>query len=129
MWNCRGNPFAILGGIGRSAQLGSIIKGGLYLESLATIDTILLDKTGTLTYGTPEVVDLSRGRGSGCFLAGSGGDRGIALRASRGKGDSEEGVKPGNRAEEPEKFDYTPGKGIVAARRQDEIIVGNRLFL
>jgi Cu+-exporting ATPase len=52
-----GTPLAILGGIGRSAQLGSIIKGGLYLESLATIDTILLDKTGTLTYGTPEVVD------------------------------------------------------------------------
>jgi len=53
-----GTPLAILGGIGRSAQLGSIIKGGLYLESLATIDTILLDKTGTLTYGTPEVVDV-----------------------------------------------------------------------
>jgi Cu+-exporting ATPase len=34
-----GTPLAILGGIGRSAQLGSIIKGGLYLESLATIDT------------------------------------------------------------------------------------------
>ena len=53
-----GTPLAILGGIGRSAQLGSIIKGGLYLESLATIDTILLDKTGTLTYGTPEVGDV-----------------------------------------------------------------------
>ena len=53
-----GTPLAILAGIGRSAQLGSIIKGGLYLESLATIDTILLDKTGTLTYGTPEVVDV-----------------------------------------------------------------------
>src|SRR6202162_1293328 len=53
-----GTPLAILGGIGRSAQIGSIIKGGLYLESLASIDTILLDKTGTLTYGTPEVVDV-----------------------------------------------------------------------
>src|SRR6202790_5279539 len=54
-----GTPLAILGAIGRSAQLGSIIKGGLYLESLATIDTILLDKTGTLTYGTPEVVEVN----------------------------------------------------------------------
>jgi Cd2+/Zn2+-exporting ATPase/Cu+-exporting ATPase len=53
-----GTPLAILGGIGRSAQLGSIIKGGLYLEALANIDTILLDKTGTLTYGTLEVVDV-----------------------------------------------------------------------
>ena len=53
-----GTPLAILGGIGHSAQIGSIIKGGLYLESLATSDTILLDKTGTLTFGTPEVVDV-----------------------------------------------------------------------
>ena len=53
-----GTPLAILGAIGRSAQNGSIIKGGLYLESLAGIDTILLDKTGTLTYGTLEVVDI-----------------------------------------------------------------------
>src|ERR1700726_791380 len=58
-----GTPLAILGGIGRSAQLGSIIKGGLYLESLASIDTILLDKTGTLTYGTPEVVDVRPAEG------------------------------------------------------------------
>ncbi|HVH73236.1 MAG TPA: HAD-IC family P-type ATPase, partial [Candidatus Dormibacteraeota bacterium] len=53
-----GTPLAILGAIGRSAQLGSIIKGGIYLESLANIQTVLLDKTGTLTYGTPEVVEV-----------------------------------------------------------------------
>jgi cation transport ATPase len=35
--NAAGTPFAILAGIGRSAQLGSIIEGGLYLESLATV--------------------------------------------------------------------------------------------
>src|ERR1700726_367004 len=53
-----GTPLAILAGIGRSAQLGSIIKGGLYLEFLATVDTILLDKTGTLTLGEPRVIRL-----------------------------------------------------------------------
>ena len=58
-----GTPLAILGAIGRSAQHGSIIKGGLYLEALANIDTILLDKTGTLTYGTPEVVDIHPAEG------------------------------------------------------------------
>ena len=46
-------PLAILGGIGRSAQLGSIIKGGLYLESLGRVDTIVLDKTGPLTEARP----------------------------------------------------------------------------
>src|SRR5882672_3280824 len=50
-----GTPLAILGGIGRAARLGAIIKGGLYLESLGRVDTIVLDKTGTLTFGRPEV--------------------------------------------------------------------------
>ena len=50
-----GTPLAILGAIGRSARLGAIIKGGLYLETLGRVDTIVLDKTGTLTFGRPEV--------------------------------------------------------------------------
>ena len=54
-----GTPLAILGSIGRAAQQGAIIKGGLYLEKLGEIDTVLLDKTGTLTYGTPELVDCA----------------------------------------------------------------------
>src|ERR1700719_3899231 len=125
-----GTPLAILAGIGRSAQLGSIIKGGLYLESLATIDTILLDKTGTLTYGTPEVVDVRPVEGvpldsllQAAATAESRSEHPVAraiLKKASSMGPSDE---------EPEKFDYTPGKGMVAARRGMEIIVGNRLFL
>jgi P-type E1-E2 ATPase len=55
-----GTPLAILGSIGRAAQEGAIIKGGLYLEKLWEVDTILLDKTGTLTYGTPELLAVTR---------------------------------------------------------------------
>jgi cation transport ATPase len=54
-----GTPLAILGSIGRAAQQGAIIKGGLYLEKLGEVDTVLLDKTGTLTFGTPEVLPAS----------------------------------------------------------------------
>jgi heavy metal translocating P-type ATPase len=125
-----GTPLAILGAIGRSAQLGSIIKGGLYLESLATIDTILLDKTGTLTYGTPEVVDVHPAEGipvpsllQAAATAESRSEHPVAqaiLKKASAMGIS---------SEEPEQFDYTPGKGIVAARQGIEIIVGNRLFL
>src|ERR1700688_1708629 len=50
-----GTPLAILGAIGRAAHQGAIIKGGLYLEALSNVDTVLLDKTGTLTFGTPQI--------------------------------------------------------------------------
>ncbi len=48
-----GTPLAILGGIGRAARLGAIIKGGLYLETLGRVNIVVLDKTGTLTLGQP----------------------------------------------------------------------------
>src|ERR1700694_4916938 len=50
-----GTPLAILGAIGRAARAGAIIKGGLFLEQLGRVDTVVLDKTETLTYGRPEV--------------------------------------------------------------------------
>jgi len=51
-----GTPLAILAGIGRTAKEGIIVKGGVYLERLGKVDTIVLDKTGTLTLGVPQVV-------------------------------------------------------------------------
>src|SRR5438270_7218927 len=50
-----GTPLAILGGLGRAARLGAIIKGGVHLETLGKVDTVVLDKTGTLTFGRPEL--------------------------------------------------------------------------
>jgi len=125
-----GTPLAILGAIGRSAQHGSIIKGGLYLEALANIDTILLDKTGTLTYGTPEVVEVHPAEGvsetsllQATLTAESRSEHPVAKAIS--KKASNLGISP----QEPERFEYTPGKGILATYRGAEIIVGNRLFL
>ena len=51
-----GTPLAVLGAIGQAARRGVIVKGGLYLERLSSIDTVVLDKTGTLTHGDAEVV-------------------------------------------------------------------------
>ena len=125
-----GTPLAILGAIGRSAQHGSIIKGGLYLEALATIDTILLDKTGTLTYGTPEVIDVRPANGvpaasllQAALIAESRSEHPVAKAVLK------KAASLGISGEEPEKFEYTPGKGIVAACQGAEIIVGNRTFL
>src|SRR5580692_2857792 len=60
-----GTPLAILGAIGRAAHQGAIIKGGLYLEALAVVDTVLLDKTGTLTFGTPQIREVVSANGFG----------------------------------------------------------------
>ena len=60
-----GTPLAILGAIGRAARAGAIIKGGLYLEQLGQVDTVVLDKTGTLTFGQPEVRALLPAAGVG----------------------------------------------------------------
>jgi Cd2+/Zn2+-exporting ATPase/Cu+-exporting ATPase len=51
-------PIAMLASIGAGAQRGLMIKGGKYLELLARADVVLIDKTGTLTLGRPEIVDV-----------------------------------------------------------------------
>ena len=50
-------PIAMLASIGASAKRGLLIKGGKYLELLAKADVLLLDKTGTLTFGQPRITD------------------------------------------------------------------------
>lgn len=51
-------PLAMTAAIGQAAKRGVIIKGGMYLEALAKIDTLVIDKTGTLTYGELRVVNV-----------------------------------------------------------------------
>lgn len=125
-----GTPLAILGAIGRAARQGAIIKGGLYLETLAKVDTVVLDKTGTLTYGTPEVSEVRPA--DGC------NERQLIATASIAERRSEHPVARAilRRADslaiahaEPDRFDYTPGKGVIAQYKDENIIVGSWLFL
>lgn len=51
-------PVAMIASIGASAKRGLLIKGGKYLEALAKADVVLLDKTGTLTLGRPQITDI-----------------------------------------------------------------------
>ena len=125
-----GTPLAILGSIGRAAQNGAIIKGGLYLEKLAEVDTILLDKTGTLTYGALEVMDIRPADGvskasllQAAAIAESQSEHPVA------KAILTKASQMGIRVRRPDRFDYTPGRGIVAEIDGEEIAVGNWMHL
>lgn len=125
-----GTPLAILGAIGRAAQQGAIIKGGLYLEKLAEVDTILLDKTGTVTFGTPELVDMRPAPeiSTGLLL------KTAAMAESRSehpvaKAILKKATEMGLAHEDSSRFQYTPGKGVWAMCGGEEVIVGSENFL
>ena len=125
-----GTPLAILGAIGRAARKGAIVKGGLYLEVLAAVDTVVLDKTGTLTLGVPEIFDVQVYNGynpNEVMRIAATAERfsehplakAIAKRAS------DWSLPVG----EPAAFQYSPGMGIVCQVEGQRTLVGTRALL
>jgi heavy metal translocating P-type ATPase len=122
-----GTPLAILGAIGRAARNGSIIKGGIYLEALGQLQTVFLDKTGTLTFGFPQVSKIRTAPGIS--------ERTLLEAAASAERSSEH---PLGRAIvrfaelqniqslEPEFFEYRIGRGVLASLHSESIVVGNR---
>ena len=125
-----GTPLAILGGIGRSARLGAIIKGGVHLETLGKVDTVILDKTGTLTFGRPEVhaaVAVNGANSEDLLDAAAAAE----LRSEHplGKAIIAYARAQGRLIVEPEHFAYTPGRGIDAKVAGSRVLVGNRAWM
>lgn len=56
-------PLGYFGGIGKASKYGILVKGGNYLEALTKVDTVLLDKTGTLTEGKFSVIQTTAAEG------------------------------------------------------------------
>jgi heavy metal translocating P-type ATPase len=125
-----GTPLAILGAIGRAAQKGVIIKGGRYLEGLSNVNIVVLDKTGTLTLGTPEVTGVQAAEGVS--------PREVVRIAATAERFSEHPLAKAiaTKAQElslivgePEDFQYSPGKGIVCQVEGERTIVGTRALM
>jgi heavy metal translocating P-type ATPase len=125
-----GTPLAILGGIGRCARLGAIIKGGVHLETLGQVDMVVIDKTGTLTFGRPEVQRIVCAEGVAV-------EKVLDTAASaelRSEHPLSKAIVAYVRGQarsirEPERFDYTPGRGITALVDGVVILVGNAALM
>jgi Cu+-exporting ATPase len=125
-----GTPLAILGGIGRSARLGAIIKGGLYLETLGRVNTVVLDKTGTVTFGRTEVrAILPTANASEVDVLDAAASAEMRSEHPLGKAIVNLAMAKNRSPREPERFEYVPGRGITAMVDGAAILVGNRGLL
>ena len=122
-------PTAIMVGTGLGARRGVLFKNAMALESAAHIDTVVMDKTGTLTKGEPEVTDV--------VADGIDENRLLALVAAVER-ESEHPlaqaiVTEGERRAVPvlraEDFDSVPGHGALATVDGERVVVGNRRLM
>jgi Cu+-exporting ATPase len=123
-------PTAIMVGTGKGAENGILIKGGEHLEMAYKINAVVLDKTGTITKGQPEVTDvLSLGqmheneimRLAAIAEKSSEHPLGVAIYE---KGKGEYGNIP-----DPDKFEAIPGRGVMAVVDGKEIYIGTRKLM
>ncbi|PEN05567.1 ATPase P [Longimonas halophila] len=123
-------PVAMLAAIGTSARQGVLIKGGKYIEALAQADTLLIDKTGTLTLGEPRITDV---------ISINGITEAELLRLAAATEQHSEhplgaAVRRAATAREldlppPHDFEAVPGRGVRATVDGTTVAVGNASFV
>ncbi|MFN3585435.1 copper-transporting P-type ATPase [Phenylobacterium sp.] len=123
-------PLSIMVGVGRGAHAGVLIKNAEALERFETIDTLVIDKTGTLTEGRPEVTAITA-------AAEFDEDELLRLAASLERGSehplAEAVVRAatarGLKLSEPSGFDSPVGKGVLGVVEGRALVVGSGRFL
>ncbi|HKQ52226.1 MAG TPA: heavy metal translocating P-type ATPase, partial [Pyrinomonadaceae bacterium] len=123
-------PISLMVGVGKAAEHGVLIRNGEALETASRLTTVVLDKTGTLTRGKPELVDvLPLGGVTSAELlelaaaADKRSEHPLAEAIVRGA--RENGTEVG----EPESFNAIPGHGVEATVKGRRVLVGNRRLL
>jgi Cu+-exporting ATPase len=123
-------PTAIMVGTGKAAENGVLVKGGEALETTRKIDAIVLDKTGTLTRGKPDVTDL--------VPAGGFTEKELLRLAAAAEVGSEHPLagaivarakEEGLALPKAEAFGSVTGKGVRALVEGREVLVGNRAMM
>lgn len=122
-------PAAVMVGVGRAAELGVLIKDGSILERAGAVRTVVLDKTGTITRGKPELTDVE-------LLAGA--PEGILARVASAEalsehpiarsivnGLAERGISP----EAVDHFEAVRGQGAVASVGGRRLAIGTRRLM
>lgn len=123
-------PTSVMAGSGRAAELGVLFKGGEYLEHTRDLDTIVLDKTGTVTKGEPELTDVVPTEAFSkeellSLVASAENSSEHPLAEAIVKGAKDSGVS----LKETEHFEGIPGYGIKANVQGKEIYVGTRKLM
>ncbi|MDK8193168.1 heavy metal translocating P-type ATPase [Paenibacillus sp. UMB7766-LJ446] len=121
-------PTSIMAGSGRAAELGILFKGGEHLEQTHKIDAIILDKTGTVTKGKPELTDVLVDGDETEFLKLVGAAEKNSehpLAEAIVAGIMERNIElPGT-----ESFEAIPGFGIKATVNGKELLIGTRRLM
>lgn len=123
-------PTSIMAGSGRAAEFGILFKGGEHLEATHKIDTILLDKTGTVTNGTPELTDVRIAQGYEenellQLVASAERLSEHPLAQALVAGIKNKGIE----IQDPLSFEAIPGYGMKATVQERELLVGTRKLM
>ena len=127
-----GTPLAVLAAIARAARCGAFVKDGTHLEQLSAVDTVVLDKTGTLTVGAPRVVSVTPVES---VAQPGAGEAEILALAAAAEWNSEHPIGRAIRTEAavrdltvpvPDNVAYSPGAGVSARVDGRRITVGRR---
>lgn len=123
-------PMSLVAGVGKAAEHGVLIRNGEALQLASQLKTIVLDKTGTITKGKPELTDVAAAAGvtkETVLQLAAGADRFSEhpLAQAIVDGARSQGLNP----DEPTEFSAIPGYGVEAVVSGRRVLVGNRKLM